>query len=117
LAVADDPEGTFEAGDVMEDVTIHNYSERLGLFKKIDSTTWEMCGKIYKRKGDLLAEWYQDHGNRDRLKRQMLQILFPKVFAHVQEKRAEGRSVEGVENKAEEQPAATEIGSQDSQSA
>lgn len=117
LAVADDPEGAFEAGDVMEDVTIHNYAERLGLFKKIDSTTWEMCGRIYKRKGDLLAEWYQDHDNRESLKKQMLKILYPKVFANVQEKAAEGRSVESVEDQTTQQSAAAEIGPQDSQSA
>lgn len=117
LAVADDPEGSFEAGDVMEDVTIHNYTERLGLFKKIDSTTWEMCGKVYKRKGDLLAEWYQDHEKRDGLKKQMLQILYPKVFPNVQEKRAEGRSSEILANEATQESAGTEVESQNSQSA
>lgn len=115
LAVADDPEGAFSAGDVMEDVTVHNYAERLGLFKKIDASTWDMCGKTYKRKGDLVADWYQNPVNAKKLRLQMLKILFPKVFhVDIQKEDSKAGPSQVVANETEEGTARGEIQSQDS---
>jgi recombination protein RecA len=100
LAVADDPDGAFAGGDIMEDATIMHYAERLGIFKKLDASTWEMCGKSYKRKGDLIADWFQDAENNVKLKQQILNILFPMVFnVGVQKEGTERGSTEDLATK------------------
>jgi recombination protein RecA len=94
LAVADDPEGSFQAGQLQEIESVEIYAERLGVFKQIDKTSWTMFDEKYKRKGDLIAHWYQNEENFAKLKRALLKRLFPKVFTHEETKK--GRSSEAL---------------------
>lgn len=76
-ALVDDPNHLFTAGQIVESSEVISLAEKIGLFEKVDNTTWRLFDQVYKRKSDLIDEWFADKEKFSILKGVLLTRLFP----------------------------------------
>ena len=80
MALVDDPDGKFQVSDIVEANDVMEFASRLGIFKKVSDTKWQMYEKFYKRKSDLWAEWVDNRNNFLNLKQDLVKRLFPNTI-------------------------------------
>ena len=75
-SLVDDPDGLFEAGDIIETAEVMELAMKVGIYKKTASN-WVMFDKTYNRKKDLAEEWISNKENFGLLKGILMTNLFP----------------------------------------
>jgi protein RecA len=76
MAVADDPKGSFKAGEYLEKTAVENYAGQLGWMHNEGGYYWR--GEKFQRKMDLTAKYFDDKKVFALIKRDILDVLCPK---------------------------------------
>jgi len=78
MAIADDPEGTFKAGEFLEVKQVWDLCERFGIINKTENGKWDFKGEVFDTKKEAKDKYFKDKKIFSIIKRDILGILCPK---------------------------------------